>query len=115
MSWFEAAKYPHQLTAHHLLLVDRGRVTCYVTHFALPNSNSKLNKPTFHQKREVYIIDLDEQYQIRRIELRGNTDSMVERDGSSEVVAEIVRQIDSDAIQMKETYFQNSFRMSQRI
>ncbi|KAK2029775.1 hypothetical protein LX32DRAFT_638753 [Colletotrichum zoysiae] len=115
MTWFEAARYPNQRTAHQLLLVDRGRVTCYVTHFAPPDPNTKFNEQVFHQKREVYIIDLDEQYQIRRIELRGNTDSMVERNGSSEAVAEIVRQINSDAIQMTETYFQNSSRISQHI
>ncbi|EFQ35488.1 hypothetical protein CGRA01v4_00046 [Colletotrichum graminicola] len=65
MSWFEEFWHPNQHTAHQLLLVDRGRVTCYVTHFWMNDECF-----VFIAEQEVYIIDLDDRHQVRRFERR---------------------------------------------
>lgn len=58
-----------QKIVHKLLVVDRGRVTCYVAQFSMHAAQDGI-PDRFSETRWVYLIDLDEQQQIERIEIR---------------------------------------------
>ncbi|KAK2005655.1 hypothetical protein LZ32DRAFT_545625 [Colletotrichum eremochloae] len=84
-----------QITAHHLLLVDRGRVTCHVSHFALMDGSQ------FSEERTVYIIDLDGEANIKRIELRAQKNKKVlSHDGGLRAMRAAAAKAEKNAVKM---------------
>ncbi|KAK1961694.1 hypothetical protein LY78DRAFT_588171 [Colletotrichum sublineola] len=89
------SKRPDQVTAHHLLLVDRGRVTCYVSHFSMIGSSQ------FNVERNVYIIDLDGNHRIKRIERRAHKNKdYLTRSGDLDAMQEAAADAEDDAMKM---------------
>ncbi|KAK1573886.1 uncharacterized protein LY79DRAFT_583379 [Colletotrichum navitas] len=104
MKWFTEARNHNQLTAHQLLLIDRGRVTCYVTHFWSLNADDMDSKPEFCKTREVYIIDLDDSHQIRRFERRYHEQDELLFDGGFKEMKRAFEKAELHAIELKETF-----------
>ncbi|KAK2057299.1 hypothetical protein LY76DRAFT_111267 [Colletotrichum caudatum] len=103
VGWFKSKRGPGQQTAHNLLLVDRGRVTCYVTHFWTAGSDAD-GKPLFRERREVYIIDLDEGLRIKRFEKRYHKNDAITRYGSSEAMEAAAEEVENNGMKMRERF-----------
>ncbi|KZL84403.1 hypothetical protein CI238_06813 [Colletotrichum incanum] len=105
IDWLTLERGVSQHTIHHLLLVDRGRVTCYVSTF-WTNKHDLIDqcddKPQFGEERDVYIIDLDDQQQIKRIERRANDSKILEHDGDLVAMENAAAEAEKHAMQMKE-------------
>ncbi|KAK2057298.1 hypothetical protein LY76DRAFT_111272 [Colletotrichum caudatum] len=104
INWFQGRKLPSQRTSHHLLLIDRGRVTCYVSQFSVQCTRINHSNPQFQEVYKVFIIDLDDTYKIRRIELRAfNNKDSVTHDGDLKAMDAAAREVEKNAIKMDDS------------
>ncbi|KAK1995079.1 hypothetical protein LX36DRAFT_713436 [Colletotrichum falcatum] len=102
VEWFLRNRGPDQHTAHQLLLVDRGRVTCCTTEFWAARDGLSSVYPRFCEQRVVYVIELDPEQNIRRIELREHTQgAVVDRDGGLGAMMKAVEEAKKRAVVMK--------------
>ncbi|KAK1961695.1 hypothetical protein LY78DRAFT_721508 [Colletotrichum sublineola] len=100
IGWFKRSRCKNQKTSLQLLLVDRGRVTCYATHFRTAFSVTH----KFWETRQVYIMDLNDRNQIQRIELRGHENESVMRDGGRDAMLQACIESELNAMKMKEFF-----------
>ncbi|KAJ0162457.1 hypothetical protein CTA2_4527 [Colletotrichum tanaceti] len=85
-----------QKTVHKLLIVDRGRVTCYVAQFWMHQNM----RSTFFESREVYVIDIDDRHQFKRIEIRDHDRERMQHDGDEEMMKKAVKRAEMDAMRL---------------
>ncbi|TQN64865.1 hypothetical protein CSHISOI_10565 [Colletotrichum shisoi] len=88
-----------QKTVQKLLLVDRGRVTCYVAQFWMQTVEDG-EDPFSSESRLVFVIDLDEQQQIRRIEIRDDENEDLVHEGDEFMMGRVVEAAEKDAMRL---------------
>ncbi|WQF84070.1 hypothetical protein CDEST_09084 [Colletotrichum destructivum] len=85
-----------QKIVHKLLIVDRGRVTCYVAQFSMHTGQDAI-PDRFYETRWVYLIDLDEQQQIERIEIRDHNKYFC-HEGDTRMMEKAIEAAEEDAM-----------------
>ncbi|CCF36532.1 hypothetical protein CH063_08078 [Colletotrichum higginsianum] len=88
-----------QTTVHKLLLVDRGRVTCYAATFWMARVKAE-QTPYFFESHQVFVIDLDDRHQIKRIDIRDNTDDVMQHDGDKDKMEIAIEETKTDAMHL---------------
>lgn len=108
IQYYENNQGEHENTVVKLLVVDRGRATCYLEAFWLwtvytsgvaPKAESE-----FKRARMVCIFDVDEKYLIRRIEIRETDQETITTGGSLKEMRDAVKESRKDVVVMKENF-----------
>lgn len=108
IDFYEHSHREHQRTVINGLVVDRGRATCCLMYFWPAHDDkrgaSAENATSFKQERAVCVFDLDENYLIKRIELRETYEKIITTKGGLEKMTEAVEESQKNAVVMKEIF-----------
>ncbi|KAK1520301.1 uncharacterized protein CCOS01_10420 [Colletotrichum costaricense] len=98
----------YQSTVFKLLVVDRGRATCYLEAFWIEtvceNEVAAKAAPEFERARMVCIFDVDEKCLIRRIEFRDTDQETITTGGGLKELRHAAKESKKDVVVMKENF-----------
>ncbi|KAF4775745.1 hypothetical protein HER10_EVM0000327 [Colletotrichum scovillei] len=108
IEYYQYNQEEHESTVVKLLVVDRGRATCYFEAFWIEtvyeSEVAAKAASKFKRARMVCIFDVDEKYLIRRIEFRDTDQETITTDGSLKEMRDAAKESKKDVVAMKENF-----------
>ncbi|KXH30242.1 hypothetical protein CNYM01_04164 [Colletotrichum nymphaeae SA-01] len=108
IEYYEYNQGEHESTVVKLLVVDRGRATCYFEAFWIQTVHESgvaaKAASEFKRARMVCIFNVDEKYLIRRIEFRDTDQESITTCGSLKEMRDAAKESEKDVVVMKENF-----------
>ncbi|KAK1458614.1 hypothetical protein CCUS01_09278 [Colletotrichum cuscutae] len=108
IQYYQDDQEEYQSTVFKLLVVDRGRATCYLEAFWIEtvceNEVAAKAASEFERARMVCIFDVDEKCLIRRIEFRDTDQETITTGGGLKELRHAAKESKKDVVVMKENF-----------